>query len=89
MQSICADIFQGPHFSSILGLYQTSLAVGVIGPWIAGVFVESYNSYQPIILFLMGALFLSAFFVWRAAPRHIRRIERRAEIAINPRWQAK
>ena len=84
MQSICADIFQGPHFSSILGLYQTSLAVGVIGPWIAGVVAEASNSYQPIILFLMGASFLSAFFVWFAAPRHIRRIERRTGIAIRP-----
>jgi MFS family permease len=85
MQSICADLFQGPHFSSILGMYQTSLAVGVVGPWIAGVVAENLKSYQPIILFLMGATFLSAFFVWRAAPRHIRRIERRAQIAIKPR----
>ena len=40
MQSIWADVFQGPHFSSIFGMYQMSLAVGIAGPWIVGAIVE-------------------------------------------------
>ena len=72
-QSICADLFQGPYFSSIFGMYQVSLAVGIFGPWIAGVVSERIDSYQPIILFLMGSLILSSVFVWLAGPRHVRR----------------
>jgi MFS family permease len=74
--SIWADVFQGPHFASIFGMYQTSLVVGVTGPWIAGVVSESFDSYKPIILFLMGSVWLSCLFVWLAGPRHIRRVKR-------------
>jgi len=79
-QSICADLFQGPYFSSIFGMYQVSLAVGISGPWIAGVVSERIDSYQPIIIFLMGSLILSSVFVWLAGPRHVRRSYRQMEL---------
>jgi predicted MFS family arabinose efflux permease len=84
MQSICADIFQGPHFASILGMYQMSLGVGVVGPWLAGVVAGILKSYQPIILFLMGSLFVSCIMVWFAAPRHVRRTVRRGGTKPEP-----
>ena len=74
MQSICADIFQGPYFSSIFGMYQTFLAIGMVGPWAAGYMVNRLGSYQLVILALMGSLALSCVFVWLAAPRRVRRV---------------
>ena len=76
MQSICADIFQGPHLSSIFGMYQMSLGVGIVGPWLAGVVAGRLNSYQPVVLSLMASLILACISVWLAAPQDVRRIER-------------
>jgi MFS family permease len=78
-QSICADLFQGPYFSSIFGMYQVALSIGILGPWITGVISERIDSYQPIILFLMGSLILSSVFVWLAGPRYVRRSYRQME----------
>jgi MFS family permease len=75
MQSICADIFQGPHFSSVFGMYQMSISVSILFPWIVGVTVGFLGSYQPVIVFLMGSLILSCWLVWLAAPRKVRRYE--------------
>lgn len=77
MQSIWADMFQGPYFSSIFGMYQMFLAVGMTGPWIVGGIVEDMGSYRPIVWFLVISLTLSTLLVWVASPRHVRRVSRR------------
>jgi len=74
MQSIWADIFQGPCFSSIFGAYQTCLVVGMVGPWAAGVVVGLLGSYRTVVLALMVSLVVSCVLVWVAAPRHVRRV---------------
>lgn len=75
MQSIFADIFQGPYFSSIFGLNQMLLTVIFVGPWLAGAVASYTKSYQPIILVFLGLLVLSTLLIWLAAPRDIRRLK--------------
>jgi len=74
MQSIWADIFQGPYFASIFGAYQMFLVVGMVGPWAAGFIVGVFGSYRPVILALMISLVVSCALVWAGAPRHVRRV---------------
>lgn len=72
--SICADLFQGPHFSVIYGTYQMALLPGMLAPWAAGMVVDAVGSYFPVVLGMMGSASLACLFVWLAAPRRVRRI---------------
>jgi MFS family permease len=74
--SICADLFQGTHFASIYGTYQMTLLLGMLSPWIAGIIVDRLESYDVIIVGMMGSVILSSIFIWLAGPRRIRRLQR-------------
>jgi MFS family permease len=81
--AIVLEIFQGRHYGSIFGtLMLAALAGGAAGPWLTGVLYDARGNYT--LAFGIGAVIsgLSAFAIWRAAPRKVRmvagRLPRRA-----------
>ena len=47
---------------------------GAVGPWTAGVIHDVTGSYDMAFKLCLGLCFLSAFAIWRAAPRKIRSV---------------
>ena len=73
MGPIVAEIFEGAHFGTIFGVVTLSaLAGGAAGPWLAGFLHDRTNSYRESFIIALGCCFLSAFAIWRAAPRTVR-----------------
>jgi MFS family permease len=81
--AIPAEIFQGRHYGVIFGMLMlAAIGGGAAGPWVAGALYDATGSYAPAFWLAIGASVLSAFSVWRAAPRRVRavagRVARRA-----------
>ena len=75
MGAMVSEIFQGKHFGAIFGTVMLSgLAGGAAGPWVTGVLHDLTGRYTEA--FALGILVsvLSAFCVWRAAPRKVRAV---------------
>jgi len=81
--AIPAEIFQGRHYGVIFGMLMlAAIGGGAAGPWVAGALYDATGSYAPAFWLAIGASVLSAFSIWRAAPRRVRavagRVARRA-----------
>jgi nitrate/nitrite transporter NarK len=71
-----ADLFQGKHFGSILGIIVLGFALGgAIAPWLAGFLHDITNSYFLTFLILLGSLMAAAVLMWLIAPGKIRPIQ--------------
>ncbi len=65
-----ADLFIGPHFGLIYGLFSTGLAVGsLIGPVLSGWIFDTTGSYTGAIVFCLVGVVLATACSWSAAPR--------------------
>jgi sugar phosphate permease len=73
-----ADLFQGRHFGSILGIIVLGFALGgAIAPWLAGFLHDITNSYFLTFFILLGSLITSAVLMWLIAPDKIRPVSTR------------
>jgi MFS family permease len=65
-----ADLFGGPHFGLIYGLFSTGLAVGMlIGPVLSGWIFDTTGSYTGAIVFCLVGVTVATACSWLAAPR--------------------
>ena len=73
-----ADLFQGRHFGSILGMAITGFSIGgAIAPWLAGFLHDITNSYFPTFFIISGSLIATAVLMWLIAPSKIRPVSAR------------
>jgi len=73
-----ADLFQGRHFGSILGIIVLGFSLGgAIAPWLAGFLHDITNSYFLTFFILLGSLITSAVLMWLIAPDKIRPVSMR------------
>jgi MFS family permease len=88
--AIPAEIFEGSHYGPIFGtLMLSALAGGAIGPWFTGFVHDRTGSYALAFWVGIGCSLISAFAIWRAAPRHVRVVagrvrQRGRESALRP-----
>ena len=77
MGAIVAEIFEGPHFAAIFGLINVAiLGGGAFGPWVAGVLHDASGNYRAAFWLCLLLSLVSAFAIYKAAPRQIRRVGR-------------
>lgn len=73
MGAIVNEIFQGRNFGAIFGTVMLSaLAGGAAGPWLTGALHDWLGDYVLAFWLGVGMSGVSAFAVWRAAPRKVR-----------------
>jgi MFS family permease len=75
--AIPAEIFQGKHYGTIFGTVMlAAIAGGAAGPWMTGVIHDATGSYALAWLIAIACSVVSAFAIWRAAPRQVRSVVR-------------
>ena len=73
MGPIVAELFEGRHYGTILGIASGSLiAGGAVGPFVAGVVHDQTGSYRIAFLIAIALSLLSSLAIWLAAPRRVR-----------------
>jgi len=73
MAPIAAEIFEGPHYGAIFGVFTIALmGGGAFGPWLTGVIHDATGSYRLAFLLAIGCCVVSAIAIWIAAPRKVR-----------------
>ena len=68
-----ADLFQGKHFGSILGI--TTLGGylgGALGAWLSGYLFDVTSAYKLNFLVAAVAMFLTAILIWKVRPGKVR-----------------
>lgn len=80
--AIPAEIFESRHYGPIFGtLMLSALAGGAMGPWFMGFVHDHTGSYALGFWVAIGCTLLSAFAIWRAAPRRVRVVAGRVRAA--------
>lgn len=73
MGAVVFEIFQGRHQGSIFGtIMLAALAGGAAGPWVTGFLYDRAGDYTLAFGIAVIVSALSAFSIWRAAPRKVR-----------------
>lgn len=73
--AIPAEIFEGRHYGSIFGMLMlVALVGGAIGPWVGGIIHDRTGGYEAAFWTAIGAVCLSVFAIWQAAPRRVRMV---------------
>jgi MFS family permease len=71
--SILAELFHGPNYGRIFGVFSAIISVGAAaGPWITGEIYDMTGSYDLAWYVALAACGLAIGFVWLAAPRKVR-----------------
>ena len=72
-----ADLFQGKHFGSILGVLLLGGYFGAaFGSWLGGFLFDLTHGYRLNFFAAGGVMLLAAAFIWKAGPRQVRRVMR-------------
>ena len=72
---IVAEIFQGRHYGTIFGTVMfIAISGGAAGPWIAGLFHDTYHTYDHAFMLCIALSLLSAAIIWIAAPGKVRAV---------------
>lgn len=75
MGPVVLEIFQGPHYGSILGCIMTiALAGGAAGPWLTGLLHDLTGDYTAAFAIGIAVSLLSAVAIWKASPGKIRAV---------------
>ncbi|WP_416898531.1 MAG: MFS transporter [Minwuia sp.] len=75
MGPILAELYDGPHFGTIVGASTVaSIGGGAGGPWLAGIIHDMTGSYDLAWYFAIFCCFFSTFAIWQAAPRKVRAV---------------
>ncbi|HVZ09161.1 MFS transporter [Rhodopila sp.] len=81
MGPIVLEIFEGPHYGSIMGTINiAAICGGALGPWVTGLIHDRTGSYQVAFLIAILCCAVSAASVWMASPRKIRSVPGRARV---------
>lgn len=73
--SLQADIFQGKSFGLIFGFIQTATGIGAaLGPWLTGLIYDTWGTYLPALMGMLGICLIAVIGVWIVAPRKVRPI---------------
>lgn len=75
LMTSAADLFQGKHFGSILGVIVLGGFIGgAIGAWLGGHFFDLTHTYQVNFLVAGLAMLISAALIWKARPGSVRQV---------------
>jgi MFS family permease len=70
-----ADLFEGKHFGSILGVLLLGGYFGAaFGSWLGGFLFDLTHAYRLNFFAAGTVMLLAAALIWRAAPRQVRRV---------------
>jgi MFS family permease len=70
-----ADLFQGKHFGSILGVLLLGGYFGAaFGSWLGGFLFDWTHAYRLNFLAAGAVMLAAAAVIWKAGPRHVRRV---------------
>lgn len=70
-----ADLFQGKHFGSILGVLLLGGYFGAaFGTWLGGFLFDWTHAYRLNFLVAGAVMALAAGLIWKAGPRQVRRV---------------
>ncbi|HXG68628.1 MAG TPA: MFS transporter [Blastocatellia bacterium] len=73
LMAATADLFQGKHFGSILGVMILAGYVGgALGSWLGGYFFDLTQAYRVNFLVAALVMFVSAALIWKARPSRVR-----------------
>lgn len=76
LMASAADLFQGKHFGSILGIIILGGFVGgAVGTWLGGVFFDLTGAYRVNFFIAALVMFLSAALIWKARPGRVRFVQ--------------
>lgn len=76
LMTSAADLFQGKHFGSILGVIVFGgFAGGALGTWLGGRFFDLTRDYQVNFLLAGVAMLTSAALIWKTRPGSVRRVQ--------------
>ena len=71
--AIPAELFQGRRYGAILGTLSLTAGLGAAcGPWVTGVFYDSFGGYSEAFILAAALCVVSMFCIWIAAPRKVR-----------------
>ena len=70
-----ADLFQGKHFGSILGVLLLGGYFGAaFGSWLGGFLFDRTHAYQLNFIAAGTVMLLAGVLIWKAGPRKVRRV---------------
>lgn len=73
LMAAAADLFQGKHFGSILGVIMLcGYFGGAVGAWLGGFLFDLTHAYRWNFLVAGVLMLLAAGLMWKAAPRRVR-----------------
>ena len=73
LMASAADLFEGQHFGSILGIIILgAFGGGAIGTWLGGYFFDLTQGYQINFLVAAATMLVSAGLIWIARPGRVR-----------------
>lgn len=73
LMASAADLFEGRHFGSILGvIILGAFAGGALGTWLGGYFFDQIRDYHINFLLAGVVMFASAVLIWMARPGQVR-----------------
>ena len=71
-----ADLFQGRHFGSILGVIMLgAFAGGAVGTWLSGYLFDLTKAYQMNFIVSALAMLISSVLIWKARPGRVRLVQ--------------
>ena len=75
LMASAADLFQGKHFGSILGVLLLGGYFGAaFGSWLGGFLFDWTHAYRLNFLVAGTVMFLAAALIWKAGPTQVRRV---------------
>jgi MFS family permease len=73
LMAAAADLFQGKHFGSILGVITLGgFTGGALGAWLGGYFFDLTKAYNMNFLVATVVMLISAALIWKARPSRVR-----------------
>ena len=79
MGPIPAEIFEGRHYGSVLGMVMLAAILGgAAGPWITGILYDATGTYSVAFCIAVACNLISILAIWLAAPGKVRAVAGRA-----------
>jgi len=76
LMAAAADLYQGKHFGSILGVITLGgFSGGALGAWLGGYLFDLTQAYSVNFLVAAGMMLASAALVWKARPGAVKYVQ--------------